>query len=119
MEGEPIDIMALYIEGNYARWNDFLSKALREEDVNGLASVRRRLQAGMDRLAKQKMNTDKIVVFFLRLQKSIEDTLFKIHKAKHPNPLYTATDKSGHREHLADKRAKRADLERFLKKTSY
>lgn len=119
MKSEGIDLLKLYVNGTSEKWNAWLTDRLSVNDVNGLVDVRRRLQIGMTNLAEQKLNTDAMISQFLRWQKSIDDTIKKIHERKNPNPLYTSSDKSLHPKHLDDKRKKRVELENFLRKVGY
>lgn len=118
-KSEAIDILKLYADGNAAEWNQFLLRALAAEDVSGLTDVLRRLQMGMSNLAEQKLNTDKVSSLFLRLQRSVENTLRDIHRKKNPNPLFTSSDKRLHSHHMADKKQKQQELEQFLHKVRY
>lgn len=119
MSDDPIDILKLYAQGNAVAWNEYLRRSLRNEDVAGLTSTLRRLQMGMDRLVKQKLNTERVSVLFIRLQRSIENTLRDIHRAKNPNPLFHHDDRSLYKEHIKDKHEKQAAFERYLKKERY
>lgn len=119
MKSEAIDILKLYAEGSAKQWNAFLAEALRRRDVAGLTDVLRRLAMGMDNLVQQKLNTDKINVLFLRLQRSVENTIRDIHRLKNPNPLFVISDKALHKDHIEDKRRKQQELERFLHKVRY
>ena len=119
MKSEAIDILKLYAEGDPKTWNAFLSRALARSDVSGLTDVLRRLQMGMDNLAVQKLNTEEISILFLRLQRSVENTLKEIHRAKNPNPLFTTSDPQLRSKHIADKQRKAHELELFLKKARY
>lgn len=118
-KSEGIDILALYTQSNHVEWNRFLTEARAKRDIAGLVDVLRRLEIGMDNLVSQKLNTDKIAFFFLRLQRSIEITIREIHRTINPNPLFNATDKSLHAQHMADKKRKQHDLELFLKRARY
>jgi len=119
VRSEAIDILKLYAGGSHSEWNAFLSRALDSDDVPGLTDVLRRLQMGMDDLVRQKLNTERVNVLFLRLQRSVENTLRDIHRKKYANPLYTSSDKALHRDHLEDKRRKQRELETFLRKVRY
>lgn len=119
MNSDGLDILKLYSEWDAPRWNRWLTERLAIADVAGLSDTRRRLQIGMDNLAKQKLNTPKVQEVFFRMQRSIEKTLEKIHERQNPNPLYLVSDKALHKDHIKDKRNKREAFERFLKKTSY
>lgn len=87
---EALDLMALYSKGSNNGWNDFLAECRARHDINRLARMRYALQAGMDDLAKKKLNSDEMVAWFLRLQRSIENTVKSIIRERHPNPLDNA-----------------------------
>lgn len=55
-------------------------------DINRLARVRYQIQAGMDDLAKRKLNSEEIIVWYLRLMRSLEITAKRIYKRKVPMP---------------------------------
>lgn len=57
------------------------------EDFTGLAKVYYGLQIGMDKIAKQRLNDDKIDNLFIRLTRSIEKTIKQIYKRKYPSVL--------------------------------
>ncbi len=119
MRSEAIDILKLYAHGSANGWNEFLTKARDAGDILGLVDVLRRLQMGMDNLVKQKMNTEKVNVLFIRLQRSVENTIRDIHRKQNPNPLYTNSDPALHARHIGDKKKKQEDLERFLRKARF
>ena len=116
---DKIDLMKLFTHGSANGWNEFLTDCLNELNPNKLMAVRVRIQRGMADLAKQKLNTEEMVNFFCRLDRSIDITLTKIDKKLNPmlndNPL--AAEKNG--EHLKKKRARDAEREAYRKKSSY
>ena len=118
-KSEAIDILKLYSNCNTQRWNRFLKICFLSHDVSALVDVLRRLQMGMNNLVEQKLNTDKVNQLFIRLQRSVENTIRDIHRAKNPNPLFASSDKSLQAIHLADKKQKQAALENFLHKARY
>lgn len=85
----------------------FLHNARVQQDISGLADVLRRLQMGMNNLVIQKLNTDKVGELFLRLQRSIENTIREIHREKNPA------------NGLLDKRMKRNELELYFQKSRF
>lgn len=117
---EAINLMALYAKGSANGWNEFLNECRVNRDINRLAKVKYQIQAGMDDLAKGKLNTDEIDVWFIRLCKSIEDTAKKIIRERNPlpgdNPL---TSKEAAAKHLGVKRARDFELAKFLRDSSY
>ena len=82
-----IDLLNLYAKTNHTEWNNFLSKCLRNQDLHSLEKVFYGIQLGMNDLAKNKLNTEKINIWFIRLQRSIELTMKRIIKNKQPSPL--------------------------------
>ncbi len=84
---EAIDIMRLWSQGSANGWNDALTKYHVQGNIRALARLRYGLQAGMDDLTKSKLNNEKISLFFVRLQKSIENTMRAILREKYPNPF--------------------------------
>jgi hypothetical protein len=116
---DPIDIIQLWVKGNHREWNAFLTACYRARDLNKLAHTRKRLQAGMAEVAKKKLNSDKLILFFIRLQKSIEDTMTKIMKANEPNPCDNPMKAAGRLDMKGEKKRREERLERFLKKTGY
>lgn len=116
---DAIDILKLYAQSNPSEWNSYLSNSARKQDLNGLANTRRRLQAGMDLLAKKKLNSEKIILFFIRLQNSIENTMKVIVRAKMPNPCDDPLKAKDWLHVKGDKKVRDNNFERFLKKTGY
>ena len=116
---DAIDLMKLRALGSTNGWNEALTKYYERRDINGLAKLRYQIQAGMDDLAKSKMNTDEMNTWFVRLIKSTEITAKRIIKVVHPlpqdNPLLAKT--------LPDvgeiKKKRDAELISFLAKSSY
>jgi len=116
---QPIDILQLYSTSDYVKWNAFLNECLRLHDVDKLINVRYRLQLGMDKLTKAKLDTEKIAIFFLRIQKSIDDTLKQIYRKKNPNPLYDDKNKHLYSEFIQEKRRGQVELERFIQSKTF
>jgi hypothetical protein len=78
--------MKLYSQGSSNGWNEFLTNCYNKRDINALGRMRYSVQAGMDDLAKKKLNTDEINAWFCRIIKSIEITAKRIIKVRHPLP---------------------------------
>lgn len=112
--------MKLKALGSANGWNQVLTTHLEQGNIDGLARLRYQIAAGMDDLAKRKMNTDEMNVWFIRLNKSIEDTAKKIIRKKHPmpedNPLA-----SSHYTHATGEAKKKRDheLAMFFKRSAY
>lgn len=116
---DAIDLLTLYAKGDLKLWNSFLNECFLNLDVNRLADTRRRLQAGMDNAAKKKMNSEEIILFYIRLNRSIENTAKAIVRKR--NPLFS--DKPNNVK-LAEKEKeiksrRQLELAEFFKKSSY
>ena len=70
-----------------ADWIAFLTNYYNKRDIIGLGKALYGIQADMSDLTKQGMNDASLVNFFIRLQRSIEDTARRILKLKYPSPL--------------------------------
>lgn len=116
---EAIDLMKLYSLGNNKLWNKMLTDCYNQMNIDRLAKIRYQIQAGMSDLSKNKLNSEEITIWFLRLQKSIEITAKRIIKRKHPlandNPLLTSLHSKG----LEIKRKRDLELKKFLEGSSY
>lgn len=115
---EAVDLLKLYTLGSHNGWNDFLKKCFAKGNINALAKLRYQLQCGMDDLAKQKLNTHEINVWYLRLIRSLEITAKKIIKIKHPMPGDDPLNKS-FPDTLEIKRKRDQELARFFHLSSY
>jgi hypothetical protein len=72
---------------NYKEWNKFLRQCYLANDIDQLLRIRRMAQVNMNELVKKKLADDKINNFFIRINRSIENTVKDIFKNKYPNPL--------------------------------
>ena len=116
----PIDVLKLYSQLDAALWNEFLTRALQRRDVEGLKQALYGIQAGMAEVAAKNLNSEKVNLFFIRLQRSIEITAKKLFREKYPSPLddsllvheYSAT-------HLDAKRKRDHAFEKFLREASF
>jgi|SRR3990167_7221090 len=121
MKGRPekIDILKLYAKNNANEWNLFLSTCLNNKDLLSLEKVLYGIQLGMDDVAKKKLNTEKINIFFIRLQRSLERTIRDIVRMKTPhaldNPLNI--EKFGHLKESKQKRDE--EIEKHLRKIRF
>lgn len=104
---EAIDLIKLYATKGTGEWNAFLTQCYNTRDVATLTKTLYGVQAGMSNLVTKKLDTTDLIDFFLRLQKSLELTMKKIHRLK------VKTDG------LADKRTKDQEFEKFLRKESF
>jgi len=119
-QNEEIDILALYAKGSHVGWNKWLSKCQANRDVLKLISVRKGLQINMDKIAKQKLNTEKVNVLFIRLTRSIEKTLKNIFREMYPSPCDDPLlAKESGLARLAEKRKRDAEFERFLRRHGF
>jgi len=84
---QSVNIMKLYTQTKQVEWNAWLTARQANGDVLGLEKMYYGLQIGMDDLVKLKMNTQKVIVIYLRWLKSIEITVKNIYKDKYPSPL--------------------------------
>ena len=118
---DAIDLMKLYSKGSHNGWNEFLNKCYLESNINALARMRYSVQAGMADLAKKKLNTDEINVWFCRITKSLEKTAKQIIKKKHPlpgdNPLLGV--KAEYKDLHSVKKLRDKELADFIRKSSY
>lgn len=117
---EAINLMALYAKGSANGWNEILNECYLKRDINRLAKIRYQICAGMDDVAKAKLNTDDINTWFVRLTMSLENTAKKILRAKYPmphdNPLIA---KDSDPRALEAKRKRDYELSIFMKESSY
>lgn len=116
---EKIDILKFYSEVDYKRWNEFLTLCYRRADIAKLLQFRNAFQQGMAQLEKDKLNTEKVSVFFIRIQRSIDNTLKLIFRDKNPNPLYDPMHKESHSSHIDHKRKVQAEIEQIIRLHNY
>jgi len=115
-----IDLIKLMAQGNTVKWNSFLTSCLITQNIDRLGRTRRELQMGMNNAVKKRLNSQKVIDLFIRLQRSIEITVKKIVKAKHPNPHDDSLNKTMHSEKFLEMKRKRdAEIEAFYRKSSY
>jgi hypothetical protein len=82
-----IDVLRLYSRADNVGWNTFLTHCLTTQDVQGLKKTLYGVQAGMADLANQGPVDPKLTNWFLRIQRSLENTAKAVFRAKYPNPL--------------------------------
>lgn len=118
---QAVDLMKLYSQGSANGWNDFLNECYRNNNINRLAKMLYSIQAGMDDLAKKKLNTDEINAWFCRIIKSIEKTAKQIIKKKYPlpgdNPLIAKSKEFIDIHEIKKRRDK--ELADFMRASSY
>lgn len=116
---DAIDLLKLYSAFSSREWNAVLTNCHKNHDITKLAQLRYSLQAGMDNLAKKKLNSQKLILWFIRLQTSIENTMKQIIKEKHPNPCDDPKKAADHAELKERKKDRDHELELFFKKSGY
>lgn len=112
------DLMTLYSEWNekqHMRWNAFLTKCLNSSNSNLLLRQFREIQKGMDDLVKQKLNDQKMTSFFVRLQRSLENTLWSIWLKNNPRP----TEPMAYLRWKERKKTAREELTTHIRKESF
>lgn len=121
MKGKPpkIDLLALYAKADTGEWNKFLTTCLRKHDLPALEKVLYGIQLGMNDLAAKKMNTEKMITFFLRLQRSVENTMKQLIKMKEPHPLDNPDNKDKLADTVESKRLREQNIERYLRKVRF
>jgi hypothetical protein len=118
-----IDIMKLWTLGSANGWNKKLEQLAMSNSINECARIRYQLQAGMDDLVKQKLNTEEMNIFYLRLMKSIENTARTIVRRLHPLPhdipqLHGDTILKPAKA-LEIKRKRDSEMEKFFNQSSF
>lgn len=114
-----IDLLNLYANTSHNEWNKFLAVCRQRHDINNLQKVLYGVQLGMDDLVKKKLNTEKMNLWFIRIERSIEKTIRDIIREKDPNPLDNPHNADKHINSLGDKRARDHRIEQFLKEIRY
>ena len=120
-KGKPpkIDLLELYAKSNTNEWNIFLTKCVQTKNLLALRNVLYGIQLGMNDLAAKKMNTEKVNVFFIRLQRSIENTMKEIINLKNPHPLDNPYNKEKYGHLIETKRDRDQEIERYLRKVRF
>lgn len=100
----------------HGKWNNWLTKCLKNEDLADLMKVRYGLQVGMDDLYKRGLATPAICEMFIRWTKSIEKTARQIiHKRTRITHAIRTDFLKAHEE----KRRLDAEFEAFLRDSSF
>lgn len=113
---DRIDLLRLYTSSDHRQWNDFLTNCKRRGDIPKLMQILRGCQEGMSHLAKDKLNDEKLNIWFARLVRSIEKTMTAIVRAKNPNPLDIGIMAPGMKQAKANRDL---ELKKFIKKHSF
>lgn len=116
---EKIDILKFYAEVDHVRWNQFLTTCYNRNDVQKLMTFRNAFQQGMADLQKKGLESEKLSIFFIRIQRSIDNTMKLIFRDKNPNPLYDPLNKEENERLLREKRKKQAELEEIIRRHNY
>jgi hypothetical protein len=120
---DPVDLLMLYSKGSANGWNEFLNDCFKKQDVGRLTRMRQALQSGMDNLVKQKLDTEDLAYFFIRLQRSCDQTMKAILRSKYPNPLdnslKTNTDLLANSKWKQVKTQRDQEFEQYLRKASW
>jgi len=83
-----IDIVSLYSKSKLDTWNDYLTRCYKTHNIRELEKMTHRLCVGMDDLVKDKLNSQEMINFYQRIQRSVEKTLKFMWRDKYKNPLY-------------------------------
>ncbi len=98
------------------KWNRWLRRCLKYQDLDDLIKVRYGLQVGMANLVKAKLTTPAVCEMFVRWTSSIEKTARQIIKRK--SNITHAIAKDFMKAHAEKKRIDN-EFEKFLKDSSY
>lgn len=118
---EAINLLELRAKGGTQKWNEFLTRCDQNDDEYALGRTLYGIQAGMDDLAKQKLNTPEICEWYARLHRSLEQTAKGIFRRKYKHPKWNVMiakdyDDAKWRE---SKKKLQADFWAWMKKYSY
>jgi hypothetical protein len=114
-----IDIVELYSKGHYHHWNSFLTSCYRNHDVERLKAALYGIQAGMTDAVDKKVSSAELGVFFIRLQRSLEQTAKKIFREKYPHPADDPLTAQFYTKHLEAKRKRDRAFEDFIRESSF
>jgi hypothetical protein len=73
----------------------------------------------MDHLVKQKLNTEKVAAWFIRMQRSVENTMKDILREQMPMALDNPDNQKTHMDTLEEKRKRDRLIEESIRKASY
>lgn len=122
---QAIDLMWLRANVHAKAWIQFVDLCKRTHDVQKLTTTLYGMQAGMADLAKQKLNTEEINVWYIRLTRHLEKGIKQVLREQTPMPGDTALGKakSGSLVHdpkwRQEKKKRDNDLEKFLRGKMY
>lgn len=109
-----IDLLKLITVWNGNAWEEMIREAIEKNDLKKLSSTLYGIQRGMDRMAKNNLNSPKVCEIFAKLTRSIEYAAKQIFKKKYPTILDTKTIKPDH-DHIKEFRNKKLRDELFRK----
>ena len=120
-KGKPhaIDLLRLYSSYTAQDWSNYLTRCLNKQDLHELQKTLYGLQAGMDDLVKKKLNSPKICAWFIRMQRSVENTMRDIIRKKIPMALDNPANKDKFMDTIGEKRKRDQEIEKHLRKSSY
>ena len=114
-----IDILELYSKANHQKWNKFLAGCEIKDDLLSLERTLYGLQGGMDTLVKKQMSHDKIVHWFIRIQRSLEISMQNIIRKRDPNPLDNPKNKKDWKHKITEKRQRDHEIHKHIRKNSF
>lgn len=119
-----VDVLKLYAGKiknleDTAAWNRMLTLAYERSDLNGLVNLRYGLQVGMASAQRKGLVTEDLAEMFCRWIGSIDKTCRRIVKKRMRMANDSVNNPFATEKTLREKRARDAELERFLRKKSY
>lgn len=114
---QAIDLMAMRVGWTQENWVRFLDRAVLDSDVRKLIATMYGIQAGMDRLAKLKLNTEKMCAWFAKLSRDIEKAFRAIARKEYPRPGPSGPDALSRWSVVKKKRE--VALRRFIRDSRY
>lgn len=100
----------------HTKWNNWLKRCLKNDDLADLMKVRYGLQVGMDDAYKAGLSTPALAEMFIRWMRSIEKTARQIIKRRTKITHAIATD---YFKAHAEKRRIDIEFEKFLRDSSF
>lgn len=120
-----IDVVRLYSRGDTAGWNSMLTEMRERQDVMGIKKTLYGIQSGVADAAKAGLVDDNLTSWFVRAQRSLENTAKAIFREKYPSPLDGGTvaknsDQAAlFQKELEAKRKRDQAFESFLEETRF
>ena len=117
---DGIDLVKLRTQTTHEQWNRFLTRCEKRNDVESLKRVFYGIQIGMDDLVRKGLNTDHVNMWFIRLQRSIENTFKRINRKLNPSPLDNPLNAGNYgKKELEEKRTRDRQFEMDLKRMRF